>query len=177
MSKHFWKAWVIVATLVLLTVTLLSTNNIAHTTEVKVEPISSAIVRDVEVNSLKQVNSPASNFEKKNQVTSIQQIPDVSEKDSYYEALKNLIERYGVDVTFPDKTFKGNQPLTRGDFIVYLNDALLQIERFTAPPSHADVGNVSLLVNELTNEYRSFDTELAQIKKRLNELERKVAKR
>ena len=81
-----------------------------------------------------------------------------------------------MDVTFSDKTFKGNQPLTRGDFIVYLNNALLQIERFTAP-SQADVGNVSLLVNELANEYRSFDTELAQIKKRLNELERKVAKR
>lgn len=174
MSKHFRNAWAIVALLVLVVVTLFTTNNPAHTTEVALEPVSSATVR--EVNSLKQVNSPAPNLERKNQVTSIQQIPDVSEKDSYYEALRNLIERYGVDVTFPDKTFKGNQPLTRGDFIVYLNDALLQIERFTTP-SQADVGNVSLLVNELANEYRSFDTELAQIKKRLNELERKVAKR
>jgi hypothetical protein len=175
MSKPFRNAWAIVALLVLVVVTLFTTNNPAHTTEVALEPVSSATVR--EVNSLKQVNSPAPTLERKTQVTSIQQIPDVSEKDSYYEALRNLIERYGVDVTFPDKTFKGNQPLTRGDFIVYLNDALLQIERLTAPPSYAHEGNVSLLINELANEYRSFDTELAQIKKRLNDLERKVAER
>lgn len=174
MSKIFRHTWVIVATLILVVITLLMTNNLAHTTEVALEPLDSATAR--EINSLKQVNLFSQNLERESPVTSIQQIPDVSQKDYYYEALSSIIERYGVDVTFQDRTFKGNQPLTRGDFIVYLNDALVQVERLMST-SHADVGNVSILINELVDERRSLDTELTQIKKRLDELERKLAKR
>jgi S-layer homology domain len=42
----------------------------------------------------------------------------------YYEAVRSLVERYGIDVSLPDGTIRPNEPLTRGDFMVYLNQGL-----------------------------------------------------
>ncbi|TVS06454.1 MAG: S-layer homology domain-containing protein, partial [Cyanobium sp. PLM2.Bin73] len=41
------------------------------------------------------------------QVTSISQFPDVRPTDWAYQALSNLIERYGCVAGYPDGTFKG----------------------------------------------------------------------
>ena len=44
--------------------------------------------------------------------------------DPYYQAVQSLVERYGIDVSLPDGTVRPDEPLTRGDFMVYLNEAL-----------------------------------------------------
>jgi len=55
------------------------------------------------------------------QITDISQVKDVQPTDKHYLALQSLVERYGV---FSDKTFRGNDPLTREEFVVLLNKSL-----------------------------------------------------
>ncbi|MFM8278016.1 MAG: S-layer homology domain-containing protein, partial [Cyanobium sp.] len=47
------------------------------------------------------------------QVTSISQFSDVKPTDWAYQALSNLIERYGCVAGYPNGTFKGGQAMTR----------------------------------------------------------------
>lgn len=61
------------------------------------------------------------------QMTSVSQITDVSESDDYFYALQTLVERYGCITVYPDGTYRGNQPLTRGDFAIMLNSCLEQV--------------------------------------------------
>ena len=56
------------------------------------------------------VNPYASSNE---QVTSITQFSDVQPTDWAYQALSNLIERYGCVAGYPNGTFKGKQAMTR----------------------------------------------------------------
>lgn len=61
--------------------------------------------------------------------TSVSQITDITEADPAYESLKNLIEKYGVTLTYDDNTFRGKEALRRGDFIVAFNSALNNLKR------------------------------------------------
>ncbi|MEB3228148.1 MAG: S-layer homology domain-containing protein, partial [Synechocystis sp.] len=47
------------------------------------------------------------------QVTSINQFRDVSPTEWSFEALKNLVDNYGCIVGYPDRTYRGDRPLTR----------------------------------------------------------------
>jgi hypothetical protein len=58
------------------------------------------------------------------QITSVSQLRDVKEIDKYYAALQSLVERYGVIDAYPDGTFRGAQPLTRGEFARILSAML-----------------------------------------------------
>ena len=55
--------------------------------------------------------------------TSIPAITDIVVTDPAYESLKNLIENYGVTLTYADNTFRPKELLKRGDFVVALNSA------------------------------------------------------
>jgi len=56
--------------------------------------------------------------------TSISEITDITVTDPAYESLKNLIENYGVTITYSDNTFRGKELLNHGDFVVAFNSAL-----------------------------------------------------
>ncbi len=64
-----------------------------------------------------------------NQITNINQLRDVSPQDWSYEALKNLVENYGCIVGYPDRTYRGDRPLTRNEFAAGLSACLTQIEK------------------------------------------------
>jgi len=55
------------------------------------------------------------------QVTSISQFADVKPTDWAYQALSNLIERYGCVAGYPDGTFKGGRAMTRFEAAALLN--------------------------------------------------------
>lgn len=77
------------------------------------------------------------------EVTSIQQVKDVSQRDPYFEALRSLIEEYGLSFTYADGTFQGNRALTRAEFVVYLNQT---IEEFNfTPTTHPYLSASSIL--------------------------------
>ncbi|MCT0217771.1 iron uptake porin, partial [Synechococcus sp. CS-1329] len=68
---------------------------------------------------------------KKDQVTSITQFSDVQPTEWAYQALSNLIERYGCVAGYPDGTFRGRQPLSRWEAAALLNACLDRITEVT----------------------------------------------
>ncbi|MEB3265486.1 MAG: iron uptake porin, partial [Cyanobacteriota bacterium] len=65
------------------------------------------------------------------QVTSINQFSDVRPTDWAFQALSNLIERYGCVAGYPDGTFKGRQAMTRYEAAALLNACLDRVTEVT----------------------------------------------
>jgi len=105
------------------------------------------------------------------QITNVSQLRDVSPGDWAYEALRNLVERYGCIAGYPDGTFGGNQAMTRYEFAAGVNACLEQIERLIA-------ANETVLREDLETIQRlnqEFEAELAAVGARVDNLEGKVA--
>lgn len=108
-----------------------------------------------------------------NQVNSVFQLRDVSPDDWAFEALRNLVERYGCIAGYPDGTFRGNQAMTRYEFAAGLNACLQQIERLIASNQGGEVTQEDLqTLQRLTQE---FEAELATLGTRVDNLEGRVA--
>ena len=93
------------------------------------------------------------------QVTSISQFSDVKPTDWAYQALSNLIERYGCVAGYPNGTFKGGQAMTRYEAAALLNACLDRISEVT---------------DELKKLMAEFEKELAVLRGRVDGLEAKV---
>jgi len=93
------------------------------------------------------------------QVTSITQFSDVKPTDWAYQALSNLIERYGCVAGYPNGTYKGGQAMSRYEAAALLNACLDRVTEVT--------DEVKRLVKE-------FEKELAVLKGRVDSLEAKV---
>ena len=93
------------------------------------------------------------------QVTSINQFSDVRPTDWAFQALSNLIERYGCVAGYPNGTFKGAQALTRYEAAALLNACLDRISEVT---------------DELKRLLKEFEKELAVVRGRVDGLEAKV---
>ena len=93
------------------------------------------------------------------QVTSITQFSDVKPTDWAYQALSNLIERYGCVAGYPNGTYKGGQAMTRWEAAALLNACLDRITEVT---------------DELKRLMKEFEKELAVLKGRVDSLEAKV---
>ncbi|NET04066.1 MAG: iron uptake porin [Symploca sp. SIO2B6] len=104
------------------------------------------------------------------QITNTSQLRDVSPGEWAFEALRSLVERYGCIAGFPDGSFRGNQPLTRYEFAAGLNACLNQIEVLITSTEdfHSDLNTLQRLVQE-------FETELATLGTRVDNLEGRVA--
>lgn len=86
------------------------------------EPTSNTLEQIEEYNN----NLPAD--EAMEQVTGVSQLRDVQPGDWAYEAVRSLVERYGVITGYPDGTFRGNRSLTRYEFAAALARILDQIQ-------------------------------------------------
>ena len=93
------------------------------------------------------------------QVTSISQFSDVKPTDWAYQALSNLIERYGCVAGYPNGTYKGGKAMTRFEAAALLNACL---------------DRVTDLTDELKKLMAEFEKELAILKGRVDGLEAKV---
>ncbi len=106
--------------------------------------------------NLERVNHDARSQE---QVTSIGQFSDLRPTDWAYQALSNLIERYGCVAGYPDGTYKGGRAMTRFEAAALLNACLDR-------------------VTEVTDEHKKlmaeFEKELAVLKGRVDGLEAKA---
>ena len=107
-----------------------------------------------------EVNLAAVNqYSTEEQVTSVSQFSDVRPTDWAYQALSNLVERYGCVAGYPDGTFKGRQALTRFEAAALLNACLDRVTEVT---------------DELKRLMAEFEKELAVLKGRVDTLEGKV---
>jgi hypothetical protein len=94
-----------------------------------------------------------------NQVTNVQQFNDVKPTDWAYQALSNLIERYGCVAGYPNGTFKGGQAMTRYEAAALLNACLDRITETT---------------DEIQRLQQDFAKELSVLQGRVGSLEKKV---
>ena len=93
------------------------------------------------------------------QITRVSQFSDVRPTDWAYQALSNLVERYGCVAGYPDGTFKGRQSMTRYEAAALLNACLDRVTEVT---------------DELKRLMAEFEKELAVLKGRVDTLEGKV---
>jgi hypothetical protein len=108
--------------------------------------------------NLTDVNAYSSNGSA-DQVTSINQFSDVRPTDWAYQALSNLIERYGCVAGYPDGTYRGAKAMTRYEAAALLNACLDRISEVT---------------DELKRLMKEFEKELAVLRGRVDGLEAKV---
>ncbi len=93
------------------------------------------------------------------QVTSISQFSDLQPTDWAFQALANLIERYGCVAGYPDASFRGQRAMTRFEAAALLNACLDRVTEVT---------------DELKRLMAEFEQELAILKGRVDGLEAKV---
>jgi hypothetical protein len=93
------------------------------------------------------------------QVTSITQFSDVYPTDWAYQALSNLIERYGCVAGYPNGTYQGQRAMTRFEAAALLNACLDRVTEVT---------------DELKRLMKEFERELAILKGRVDGLEARV---
>lgn len=64
------------------------------------------------------------------QVTSVTQLRDVQPTEWSYQAISNLISRYGCVAGYPDGTFKPGEPATRAELAALVNACIDRIGEF-----------------------------------------------
>ncbi|MEG3438204.1 iron uptake porin [Pannus brasiliensis CCIBt3594] len=105
------------------------------------------------------------------QVTSVNQLRDVSPTAWAYEALRSLVERYGCIVGYPDRTFRGDRAMTRWEFAAGLNACLNVMERLI----QEGVGVLKEDIDKLKRLADEFQAELAALGARVDNLESRVS--
>jgi len=104
-------------------------------------------------------------------VNSIKELQDVLPGDWVYEALKNLVERYGCIVGYPNQTFRGNRAISRYEFAAGLHACLQQMERLIAANGAVEQEDLQKL-QTLTVQ---FQTELTALETKIDKLENRTA--
>ena len=97
----------------------------------------------------------------RNQATSINQFSDLRPTDWAYQALTNLVQKYGCVAGYPNGTYKGGQAMSRYEAAALLNACLDRVTEVT---------------DELQRLMDEFKKELALTKGRVDGLEAKVGK-
>src|SRR5210317_2656923 len=91
-------------------------------------------------------------YASQDQVTSITQFSDVQPTDWAYQALSQLVERYGCVAGYPNGTFRGARAMTRYEAAALLNACLDRVTEVT---------------DELKALLKEFGAELAVLKGRV----------
>ncbi len=125
------------------------------------------------VNELSLPEGEIESNQSMSQVTNVTQLRDVSPGDWAYEALRNLVERYGCIAGYPDGTYRGNRAMTRYEFAAGLNACLQQIERIIQTGDKGTVSSTDLA--GLQRLIEEFKTELASLNSQVDNLEGRIA--
>ncbi len=124
-----------------------------------VAPAALGLLAPVAANAADLNINGVSKYAADEQVTSISQFADVKPTDWAYQALSNLIERYGCVAGYPNGTFKGAQAMTRFEAAALLNACLDRVTETT---------------DELKKLMTEFQKELAILKGRVDGLDARV---
>ena len=122
-------------------------------------PVALGMVAPVAANAA-DLNMAAVNQYSSEQVTSVTQFSDVQPTDWAYQALSQLVERYGCVAGYPNGTFRGGRAMTRWEAAALLNACLDRVTEVT---------------DELKKLLAEFGAELAVLKGRVDGLEAQVS--
>lgn len=106
-------------------------------------------------------------------VTSVSQLSDVKPTDWAFTALQSLVERYGCIAGYPDRTYRGQRPMTRYEFAAGLNACLDKINEIISSGLADKVSKEDLAALQKLQE--EFAAELAALRGRVDALEAKTA--
>jgi hypothetical protein len=104
------------------------------------------------------------------QVATVDELSDVVPTDWAYTALQNLVETYGCIEGYPNRTFRGNNALTRYEFAAGLNSCLDVLATLITGDG-LDEGTLAS-IQRLQQE---FQAELATLRGRVDALEAETA--
>ena len=85
---------------------------------------------------------------------SVKQLRDIQPDDWAYQALQNLIDRYGCISGFEDDTYRGTQNVSRAEFAAGLNSCLNSIEEIIAQTKNTPEADLDTLLR-LMQEFKS----------------------
>ena len=107
------------------------------------------------------------------QSTSVDELSDVKPTDWAYQALKSLIEKYGVITGLPDGTFKGDRAVTRYEFASGLAATLDKVEGLIT----GSMGDRYILQDRITLRRleKEYSQALQDLRTRLNDIESRSA--
>jgi hypothetical protein len=94
------------------------------------------------------------------QVTSVDQLRDVQPTEWSYQAISNLVSRYGCVAGFPDGTFKPGQPATRGQLAALTSACLDRIAEYQ---TEADAKLAAALRSEFSKEISSVSSRVIEL--------------
>ncbi|QDL11861.1 porin [Brasilonema octagenarum UFV-E1] len=118
--------------------------------------------------------NPDTNINTSPQQPSVSQLSDVQPSDWAYQALRSLMERYGVLSGYPDHTFGGNRPLSRYEFAAGLAATMDKLDSLIGSGFRDEFIQQDLItLRRLEREYRSALDDLA---KRLNKMDDRVTR-
>jgi Carbohydrate-selective porin, OprB family/S-layer homology domain len=100
-------------------------------------------------------------------ITPVWQLTDVQPTDWAYQALRSLVERYGVIQGYPDRTFRGNRPLSRYEFAAALDAAM----EYLRPVTKEELETIKRLQSEFARELAAIKGKIERIENRLGTAE------
>ncbi|BAU10410.1 S-layer domain-containing protein [Leptolyngbya sp. NIES-3755] len=107
------------------------------------------------------------------QVTSVSELTDVRPTDWAFQAVQSLVERYGVLTGYPDRTFRGNRPLTRNEFAATIATVIGRIEeQLLAGNAGSTITDDVQTIRRLINAYGGA---LSQLRSRVDNIESRIA--
>ena len=125
-------------------------------------PVALGMVAPVAANAA-DLNMAAVNQYSSEQATSITQFTDVKPTDWAYQALGNLIEKYGCIAGMTDSKFAGGQTLTRFEAAALLNACLERVTETT--------DELNRLANDFAKELTVIRGQVAKLEKKIGSLE------
>ncbi|NJM87607.1 MAG: iron uptake porin [Hydrococcus sp. RU_2_2] len=102
-------------------------------------------------------------------IPSVSQLSDVRSSDWAFRSLQSLMQRYPILTGYPDRTFRGNQSMTRYEFATALNAFLTAIQQQLNNQKIAPEDLV--IIKRLQSE---FDAELGILKQQINSIETRI---
>ena len=106
-------------------------------------------------------------------VTSVSQLSDVKTSDWAFTALQSLVERYGCIAGYPERTYRGNQSISRYEFAAGLNACLDKVNEIISAGLADKVSKEDLATLQKLQE--EFAAELATLRGRVDALDTKTA--
>jgi hypothetical protein len=126
-------------------------------------PVALGMVAPVAANAADLNMAAVNQYTSSEQVSSITQLSDVKPTDWAYQALSNLVERYGCVAGYENSTFLGGKAMTRFEAAALLNACLDRVTETT--------DELNRLANDFAKELSVLRGRVASAEKKIGTLE------
>ena len=126
-------------------------------------PVALGMIAPVAANAADLNMAAVNQYTSSEQVSSITQLSDVKPTDWAYQALSNLVEKYGCVAGYENGTYLGGKSMTRFEAAALLNACLDRVTEVT--------DELQRLANEFRNELTVIQGRVAKLEKTVGQLQ------